>query len=224
MAESVHVHPPDELTEVEEGHGRSTRRLELIATLLLAAATLGIAWSGYQAARWSGLQSELYASATQTRTVANRETTRAGQARLQDLLNFNRWLETTTDGNTTLADLYVRRFRPPFVPAFEAWLATDPLNNPQAESSPLYMPQYKLPGFARAARLDRLADREFNQAQAATINTDDYILITVFLAIVLFFAGISLRFTWQAMRITVLVLAGVVLGFAVVRVLSLPIH
>ena len=29
----------------------------------------------------------------------------------QDLLNFNRWLEVTTDGNTQLADLYERRFR-----------------------------------------------------------------------------------------------------------------
>jgi hypothetical protein len=226
LSESVHVHAPHELTEHEDDGSSdgSTHRLELVATLLLALATLGIAWSGYQAARWSGFQSELYASATHTRTVANRVTTRTGQSRLQDLLNFNRWLETTTEGDTTLSDLYVRRFRPQFRPAFEAWLAQDPLSNRQATASPLYMPQYRLPGFERAARLDRRADREFEEARDATTNTDDYVLITVFLAIVLFFAGISLRFTWTAMRISVLAIGAVVLAFAAVRLLALPIH
>jgi hypothetical protein len=225
MTEPVHVHPPHELTEAEgSSSDRATHRLELVATLLLAIATVGIAWSGYQAARWSGLQTELYTSATHTRTIANRETTRAGQQRLQDLLNFNRWLEVSTEGNTTLTDLYVRRFRPQFRPAFDAWLAQDPLNNLDAIASPLYMPQYRLPGFVRAGRLDRVADREFDRAKAATENTDDYILNTVFLAVVLFFAGISLRFTWSAMRITVLVLGAVFLVFGLVRMLSLPIH
>ena len=204
MAEPVHVHAPHELTETEGGSSEgATHRLELVATLLLAIATVGIAWSGYQAARWSGFQSEQYASATHTRTVANREATRSGQARLQDLLNFNRWLEVSTEDNTTLADLYLRRFRPQFRPAFDAWLAQDPLNNPDGVASPLYMPQYRLPGFERAERLDRVADRHIDEAKAATENTDDYILLTVFLAVVLFFAGISLRFTWSAMRTTV---------------------
>ncbi len=225
MAEPVHVHAPHELTETEGGSSEgATHRLELVATLLLAIATVGIAWSGYQAARWSGFQSEQYASATHTRTVANREATRSGQARLQDLLNFNRWLEVSTEDNTTLADLYLRRFRPQFRPAFDAWLAQDPLNNPDGVASPLYMPQYRLPGFERAERLDRVADRQIDQAKAATENTDDYILLTVFLAVVLFFAGISLRFTWSAMRTTVLVLGAVFLVFALVRMLAFPIH
>ena len=225
MAEPVHIHAPHELTETENGSSDgTTHRLELVATLLLAIATVGIAWSGYQAARWSGLQTELYTSATHTRTVANREATRAGQQRLQDLLNFNRWLEVSTEGNTTLTDLYLRRFRPQFLPAFDAWLAQDPINNPDAIASPLYVPEYRLPGFVRANRLDRVADRQFDRAKAATENTDDYILNTVFLAVVLFFAGISLRFTWSAMRITVLVLGAVFLVFGLVRMLSLPIH
>lgn len=227
MSDPVHIHAPHELTETEDDHGPPTgpsHRLELVATLLLAIATVGIAWSGYQAARWSGYQTELYSAATHTRTVANRESTRAGQSRLQDLLNFNRWLETTTEGDTTLSDLYLRRFRPQFRPAFDAWLAQDPLNNPQAVASPLYMPQYELPGFVRAERRDAAADEQFERAKEATVNTDDYVLITVFLAVVLFFAGISLRFSWQAMRITVLALGGVFLVFSLLRLLALPVH
>ena len=46
--------------------------------------------------------------------------------RTQDLLNFNRWLEVSTGGDTELADLYERRFRDEFRPAFEAGWPTIP--------------------------------------------------------------------------------------------------
>src|SRR5437660_3446035 len=104
----------------------SERFLELIAAILLSLATVGIAWSGYQAARWSGLQSRRYAQASTARSQANRASTAASQNRLQDLLNFNRWLEVSTEGNQELTTLYQNRFRAEFRPAFEAWRAQDP--------------------------------------------------------------------------------------------------
>jgi len=91
MSEHVHVHAPHELTE---SHGDSTSRservLELIATILLSLATLGIAWSGYQAARWNGRQAREYAQANTARSKANRAATTGDQFRTQDLLIFNR--------------------------------------------------------------------------------------------------------------------------------------
>ncbi len=225
MPEAVHLEPPHELTEGSHGPSDgSSHRLELVATLLLAISTVGIAWSGYQAARWSGFESELYASATHSRALANRAEERAGQGELQDLLNFNRWLEVTAEGRDDLADLVNRGFRAQFRPAFDAWLAQDPLVNQDAISSPLQMPQYQLPGYVRAERLDTIADVQFERAKAATDNTDDYVLLTVFLAVVLFFAGISLRFTWQKLRVVVLTMAALFLVYAVVRLIDLPVH
>src|SRR6478736_1432375 len=112
MPEHVHVHAPHELTESHDGHGghgevsRQERVFELLAVLLLSLATVCIAWSGYQAARWSGIQARNYAQASTARAHANRTSTLGGQERIQDLLNFNRWLEASTAGNTQLADLY----------------------------------------------------------------------------------------------------------------------
>ena len=63
---------------------------------MLSLATLGIAWSGYQAAKWSGLQARRYTQASTARSLANRAATLADQDRTQDLLNFNRWLEAST--------------------------------------------------------------------------------------------------------------------------------
>jgi hypothetical protein len=225
MSEHVHVHAPHELTE---SHGESTTRnervMELVATLLLAVATLGIAWSGYQGASWNGEQAEEYSEANTARALANRAATAGAQERTQDLLNFNRWLEVTTQGDQQLANLYERRFRPEFRPAFEAWLADDPLNNPTAEASPLREAEYKVAKLERAEVLETRGAEHFETGKDATENTDSYVLTTVFFAVVLFFAGISMRFAWQSMRVTVLVLATLSLVFAVVMIARLPIH
>src|SRR5262249_33076329 len=160
----------------------------------------GIAWSGYQAAKWSGLQARRYTQASTARALANRAATQASQDRTQDLLNFNRWLEVTTEGNTELADLYQRRFRDEFRPAFDRWIADDPLHNPNATASPLREPNYVLANAVKADKLEALGDRRFEEGKEATEHADDYVFATVFFAVVLFFAGISLRFQWYPMR------------------------
>ena len=202
---------------------RAERVMELVAAILLSLATLGIAWSGYQGARWNGRQAREYAQANTARNLANRAETDGDEERTQDLLNFNRWLEVTTEGNQTLADLYVRRFRPGFLPAFEAWLASDPFNNPEAEADPLREPEYKVADLEESDRLERDGAEHFEAGKDATENTDSYVLTTVFFAAVLFFAGISMRFVWQRMRVVVLVLATLSLVYAFVLVASLPI-
>jgi hypothetical protein len=223
----VHVHPPHELTET---HGqasvrpaRSERLLELGAVLLLSLTTLATAWSGYQAARWSGEQSQLYARASAARIKSQQQSTAAGQLRIDDLVYFNEWLDARQSGNPRLAGIYRRRFRPEFVPAFNAWLAQHPFTDPDAIAGPLYMPQYRLAATARALRWDDTADALYQDGTSAKANDDHYILSTVFFAAVLFFAGISLRLDWRPLRIVVLCLAGAMLLAGGVFVLTLPV-
>jgi len=222
VSEHVHIHPPEELGASHAKPSGGERVFELVAAVLLSLATVGIAWSGYQAAKWSGIQSRRYAQASTARSEANRASTLASQDRQQDLLNFNRWLEVSTDGNQPLATLYERRFRPEFVPAFKAWKAQDPLNNPNAIASPLNMPEYKLGNGAKADQLERVGDLRFEQGKEATDHTDAYVLTTVFFAAVLFFAGISTRFDWLNVRIGVLAFATLGLSYAAFRIFTLP--
>ena len=133
-----HVHVPHELTEKREPAARADRPergeriLELFAVLLLSLTTLATAWSGYQAARWSGEQSQHYARASATRIKAQQQSTAAGQLRIDDLLYFNGWLDARRSGDTALAAVYRRRFRPGVRPAFRAWIAQRPFTNPDA--------------------------------------------------------------------------------------------
>ena len=64
--------------------------------------------------------------------LSTRDSTLAGQLRFYDITAVNNWINAYTQGNTTLATLYEKRFRPELKPTFEAWLALDPFNNPNA--------------------------------------------------------------------------------------------
>jgi len=223
----VHVPVPHEIAEPpEESPGkpaRAERMLEIAAVLLLSLTTLATAWSGYQAARWSGEQSQSYARASATRTRSQIAETRGGQERIQDLLYFNRWLDADHRHDRGLAALYVRRFRPEFLPAFHAWLAQRPFTNPHAIAGPLYMPQYRLADESRADAFDHEADALYLTGTEAKSADDHYILSTVFFAAVLFFAGISLRLEWRPLRVAVLGMAAAMLVSGLVFVATLPV-
>jgi hypothetical protein len=224
----VHVHAPHELTDGPEHQqqarpARAERRLELASVFLLALTTLATAWCGYQAARWSGEQSQHFARASTTRIKALNASTRAGQLRIDDLNYFNGWLDARQAGNTELTAIYRRRFRPEFVPAFNAWIAQRPFTNPHAIPGPLYMPQYRSADLARSAKLDATADELYTEGTQAKTNDDRYILATVFFAAVLFFAGISLRLDWRPLRLAVLGLALALLVGGTGFVLTLPV-
>jgi hypothetical protein len=66
----------------------SDRRLELFATVLLAVATLGTAWSAYQARVWTGEQSQGYSRANATRADVNRTAALANRQVQIDVATF----------------------------------------------------------------------------------------------------------------------------------------
>jgi hypothetical protein len=76
----------------------------------------------------------------------------------------------------------------------------------------------------RAERLEEVGDVRFEAGREATENADDYVFTTVFYAVVLFFAGISLRFQWFPMRVTILALGGGLLLYATILLVALPRH
>jgi hypothetical protein len=224
----VHVHAPHELSEPpepsaeEEKSSSSERWLELGAVILLSLATLATAWSGYQAALWSGVQSERYAEASALRVRAEEQSVRGGQLQIGDLVLVNGWFNAIESGNPKLAADYRRRFRPAFQPVFNAWLALHPLTNRRAPPGPTYMPQYHPAPFAAAGALNARASELFTEGTQAKTNDDRHILSTVFFAAVLFLAAVSLRLEWKRLRVLVLVFGATMFLGALVFVLTLP--
>ena len=153
---------------------RTHRRLELVATLLLAFATVGTAWAAYQAREWTGEQSQGYSRATANRIAVNRESAIANRQVQIDVATFIQWVDAQERGNTKLADFYRQRFRDEFEPAFAAWLATDPLTSPNAPETPFAMPEYRLAASTEANRLEAAAAHDSNTAKDANERANGY--------------------------------------------------
>jgi hypothetical protein len=199
---------------------RIERWFEIVTAIMLGVVAVATAWSGYQAARWAGEQSTLYAKASALRVDSTRDSTLAGQYRLYDLVN--NWINAYTQGNTKLANTYEKRFRAEFRPVFEAWLALDPFNNPNAPPGPLFMPQYKVSLADKADQLEAEAAKTFDEGQAAKEQGDAYVLNTVFLAMVLFLTAIAENFRWNTVRAVILIVAPVMLLFGLYHLITYP--
>jgi hypothetical protein len=202
---------------------RRERVFEVAGAIALAVVAVATAWSGYQATRWTDAQSANYAQASAQRVEATRDATLAGQLRIYDLVLVNNWLNAHATGNTALEQVFRRRFRPEFQPVFDAWLALDPLNNPDAPAGPLFMPQYPSSLPNAGDQHEANADQLFTEGQAAAENSAAYVLNTVFLAMVLFLTSMAQRFEWHPLRATILGLAMFMLLFAVYHLAVYPI-
>ena len=133
-------------------------------------------------------------------------------------------MNATYRDETGLANAYEKRFRPEFRPAFEAWLATDPFNNPDAPPGPLYMPEYRDSLNAQADQLEAEAAAVFEEGKTAYQQSTAYLLTTVFLATVLLFITISQRFEWTPIKIVVLSIALIMLLLGLYRLITFPVY
>ena len=200
------------------------RWTEILSAIMLGLVAMATAWSGYQSARWGGVQSTKYSEAGALRVESTRASALAGQQTQIDVGLFSNWLNAYADENLPLEEFYRERFRPEFMPAFKAWLATKPVQNPEAPSSPFAMPEYQLAATQQAEDLEQQASATFDEGKAANQQSDDYILNAVILASVLFLAGIAPRFDWLPVRVVIIVVAFLLLALGAYNLLTYPIH
>jgi hypothetical protein len=156
------------------------------------------------------------------RNLATRDDLSAISTRNFDASTFNAWFIAFTLNSPQKEAIAVRRFRPEFLVAFNAWMATDPLHNSHAPPGPTYMPQYKLPAQVRANALDNAASAKFTSGNQAGLTSDDYVRITVFLAAVLFLVGIGSSFKLHGVRYALIAFGSVLLILSVVLILRQP--
>jgi len=188
------------VTTASGGHDR----IELVATLLLAVATVATAWSGYQSTRWNGEQAKAGARANALRIESAKAAGLANAQTEVDVASFTEWINAYARKETQLSAFYFRRFRKEFRPVVSAWVATRPLKNPGAPLTPFAMPQYKLAARVESDQLETRADLYAAQALRNIQRSSNYVLAVVLFASALFFAGISTKLTSPKLRIALL--------------------
>src|ERR1700761_9117584 len=139
---AANVEVAHHLGERHDSHTPQSPIIEILEAILLAIVAVTTAWSGYQAALWTGEQSKLYGVSSRLRVEATAAASAANQERLYNALTVSEWLKAQAQGQTKMADLFERRLLPEFRPAFEAWKQADPVNNPAAPAGPQSMTAY----------------------------------------------------------------------------------
>ncbi len=184
--------------------------VEIVATVLLSVAAVATAWSSYQAARWNGEQAKTASRVNATRVEAARAQGLAEAQTEVDVATFIQWVDATAHDDLELKDFYEERFRDEFKPAFEAWLATDPLVTAGAPPTPFAMPEYELEADEQAKELDAQAELLAARVRRNIQRSTNYVLGVVLFAVSLFFAGISTKLTGRGSRIALLVIGSIV--------------
>ena len=203
---------------------RFGRWIEFLSAAILALAVLATAWCGYQAARWGGIQAVSFIEALAAQQNSIKQ---ANQAVLMQSLHvdlFVEWASAVSQDNQQLENFLFERFPPELNRATEAWLILEPETNPNAPPSPFAMPEYTLEQSEESEKLFIVADEMFEQASRANQTSDNYILLTVIFASVLFFGGVSGKFQSRIIDLAMLILAYVLFTVGVVVMLRYPVY
>jgi hypothetical protein len=211
-----------DVSSVENQGERRVDWREVVVVLLLSVTTILTAWVGFQASKWGGAMSISFSQASTARIEASRlEGVANRKLDIQSSL-FAQWVEATGSQNVPVADFLQTRFPEPLATAFDAWIALEPLKNADAPLSPFDMTEYAIPELAQSADADRRADAKFAQALANTQRGDNYTVLTVAFASVLFFTAISERMRTPRGRYVLLGLGIVLFVAATVLLLTFP--
>lgn len=168
---------------------------ELIAVILLSVTAIATAWCGFQATKWGGAMAISFSQATTARMEATRADGNANRQSNNQIQLYVDWLNATLEGNTELADYLSENFPEPLATAWAAWMRLDPFEGADAPASPFDMPEFVQPDALAAREADARADALFQEALQSNQRGDDYTLLTVVFATVLFFAAMSDRIT-----------------------------
>jgi hypothetical protein len=159
-----------------------------------------------------------FSDASSARIQAARQSGVANAARQADLSIWGVYVQARAKGDTALARYVEQRFTDHFRVAYRAWIAQG-----EPTDGPFKMKEYIPPGTAEAAAADERADSRFADALMSNQRGDNYALLTVLFALVLFFAAASTRLGSERAQRVMLGAAIVFLMLGTVILATLPI-
>ena len=198
--------------------------LELAATVVMSLAVLVAAWSAYQASLWGGVQAANASQYSAQLTESSEITTLITAQQESDAQVMSTWLTMAADDNEPGMQILEERFDDTLRPAFDVWIAGS-IDGEVPPGLPQDLPEYEA-GFEELLDAKNFyvagAAEATETAAEANRTGDSFVLVTVIMASVLFFAGVGTKLTSQSIRVTMLVVAGLLCTGAIVAMLSLP--
>lgn len=180
--------PSDDAPPARSGRERAERVREVLAVVVLSVTAILTAWCGFESSKWGGMMSIEFSQASAARIAAADYASSARDAKAIDLSIYELWVQARATGDTALAEYVEARFTPEFAVAFEDWQ-----QGGESVRSPFKEPSYMPDGTVEAQEASDRADALFAKALESNQRGDDYAILTVLFALVLFFVAVSER-------------------------------
>ncbi len=209
--------------EIYVGGGVRSWQTDFVATLLLGLSAVGAGWAAYQSATWNSEALFTLDRADVVRRQSALAENRGMLRRMLDVGLFTTYLEACNRHDDAFARFVFQRLRQPLQTATTAWLATKPLQNPEAPPSPFAMKEYHLPEDDEALRLDAEGAQTLVRARLENKRADQYVLVTVPFAVASLFAGLSAKFRPRGIQRAIVAMGLVAFAGAVVALMLLPV-
>lgn len=198
-------------------------KLELSSTIIMALATVLSTWCSYQAAVWSGDELENRSASAAANTKAGKADIIANQRRMVDASLFLKYLEGLNSRNKEQMRFLRQRMNQSLILAIDAWLRTNPLENPEAPKTALEMPQYELEEEKQSDLYHNLSEKLKIKANALKAHADAYSRVTVALALIIFLSAMAPSAKLTFAQKTMLYVAGGLFCAIIIKTLTLPI-
>lgn len=211
----------ERLDAIAQQRFNRTDWIELAATILLSLATIAAAWSAYQATRWGGVQANSFSASGARRTEATQQNGIVAAQTQIDVMMWITYLEHYQAGDERGAAFLKDRFRDEFRPAFDAWVAQVPAGE-WPSGTPFELPLYQPAARRLANLLNAEADELATTAREANQTSDNFVLVAVIMASVLFFAGVGTKLKGRGVRLFMLVIGFALFIGGVSFMLSMP--
>ena len=158
---------------------------DITAVALLSIVAVLTAWCGFESSKWGGEMSIAFSQASSNRVQASDARSASRDAFQLDAMVFAQWLVAKENGDEDLAAYLEGVFSPQLKPAFAAWDGVT--------KTPFGLPEYVPAGTEEADEFTAKADEAYARALENNQRGDNYSLLTVMFALVLFLTAMSQR-------------------------------
>ena len=206
---------------------RARDRLEVYNTILLAIATLAVAWCSYQNNLWNGIQTFKLADSNKLNRLALQKTLQAGQTFQIDEAILTNFMDAVLTKNNNRIDLVIKGVRPELSKILQKWLQLRSSGDSNVPIHPMVMPEYKEmigKNNVESEKLRDQADQLYKEGDRANTITDQYSLFTVLFSLVMFLSAIATKATRLRISFTLVLISAITcIASLVLLILHMPL-
>ena len=206
---------------------RDRDRLEVYNTVMLAIATLAVAWCSYQAVLWNGIQTFQLAESNKYSRLAQQTLIQSGQNKAMEEAVIINFVDAVLNKNQSRIDYIMKGVRPELANILSHWLQLNPLQSDSAPRHPMAMPEYEeLMGkrIEESGKMSLKAEEAFKAAQAANMHGDTYSLLTVIFSMVMFLGAITTKLVQTNVRLMLTIISAIIcIGVLIVVFFYMPV-